>query len=62
MTPDEKLEWSLAAAATTWIVGMPVSVGFIVAKFGAEALFLAIVGSPLWPAVLLGWLGYWVAS
>lgn len=59
MTTDEKVEMLFGLLGTAWLVGVPVAFGVMVAK-GMGGI--AVMAAPIWPAFLLGYLGYWVAS
>lgn len=57
MQKDEAIGFSLLGL---YAVGVPVAIGVALAK--GVSPFLALYGSPLWPATALAWLGYWLAS
>lgn len=51
---------AFAALVIVWIAGIPVSFGYMVAA-GVFPTF-TILGSLIWPVVLLGWLGFLIGA
>lgn len=52
----------LGAMTVSYIVGVPIALGIVLAKLGANAAFAAVFLALVWPAASLTWLGYWLAS
>ncbi len=56
---DNAFDIAMGVATIAYIIGIPIASGVGVALGMGPA---AILLSPLWPAIGLAWLGFWVAA
>ncbi len=52
----------LGGMVMAYIIGVPIALGIVLAKLGANAAVAAVFLALVWPAASLTWLGYWLAS